>query len=96
LLFLLSGEATNTNFIVFGMIRPGLEPMIYHTQGECANHYAIEAVVISFFEIPRTPLIGLVTIYIRMEIPTENFFGGLISTRQLISCLPALSVVLFA
>jgi len=27
----LSGEATNTNFIVFGLTRPGLEPTIYHT-----------------------------------------------------------------
>jgi hypothetical protein len=24
----LSGEATNTNFIVFGLIRPGIEPTI--------------------------------------------------------------------
>ena len=30
----LSREATNTNFIVFGSTRLGLEPMIYHTQGE--------------------------------------------------------------
>jgi len=28
---MLSGEATNTNFIVFGLTRPGLEPTIYHT-----------------------------------------------------------------
>jgi hypothetical protein len=41
LLFLLnaySREATNTNFIVFGLTRPGLEPTIYHTRGEHANH----------------------------------------------------------
>ena len=41
---MLSGEATNTNFIVFGMTRPGLEPTIYRTQGEHANHYATDAV----------------------------------------------------
>ena len=38
---LISGEATNTNFIVFGLIRSGLEPMIYHTQTSNLNlvHY---------------------------------------------------------
>ena len=37
---MLSGEATNTNFIVFGLTRPGLEPMIYRTREEHAYHYA--------------------------------------------------------
>ena len=41
----LSNEATNTNFIVFDLTRPGLEPMIYHTQGEHGNHYYTVAVV---------------------------------------------------
>jgi hypothetical protein len=40
----LSAETTNTNFIVFGLTQPGLEPMIYHTQGEHANHYTTDAV----------------------------------------------------
>jgi hypothetical protein len=40
---MLSGEATNTNLIVFGLTRPGIEPTIYHTQGEHANHYATDA-----------------------------------------------------
>ena len=35
----LRGEATNTNFIVFGLTLPGLEPTIYRTRGEHANHY---------------------------------------------------------
>jgi hypothetical protein len=35
----LSGEATNTNFIDFW-----LEPTIYRTQGEHANHYSTNAV----------------------------------------------------
>ena len=26
------GEATNANFIIFGLARLGLEPMIYHTE----------------------------------------------------------------
>jgi hypothetical protein len=37
-------EATNTSFIVFGLTRPGLEPTIYRTRGEHANHYATDAV----------------------------------------------------
>jgi hypothetical protein len=40
----LVGEATNTNFIVFGLTRPGLDPTIYHTRGEHANHYTTDAV----------------------------------------------------
>jgi hypothetical protein len=40
-----SGEATNTNFIVFGLTRPGIEPTIYRIGGEHANHYATDAVV---------------------------------------------------
>ena len=35
----LSGKATNTNFIVFSLTRSGLEPMIYCTQGEHTNHH---------------------------------------------------------
>ena len=41
-----SGEATNTNFIIFGLIRSGLEPTIYRTGGEHANHYTTDAVQI--------------------------------------------------
>jgi hypothetical protein len=41
---MLSGEATSTNFIVFGLTRPGLEPTIYRTRGEHANHYTTDAV----------------------------------------------------
>ena len=37
-------EATNTNFIVFGLTRPGLQHMIYHTRGEHAYHYATDVV----------------------------------------------------
>ena len=39
----LSREATHTNFIVFGLTWLGLEPMIYLTQGEHANHYTTDA-----------------------------------------------------
>jgi hypothetical protein len=36
---MLSGEATNTNFIVFGLTRLGPEPTIYRTQGEDAKNH---------------------------------------------------------
>jgi len=32
-----SGESTNTNLTVFGLIRSGLEPTIYHTPDEHAR-----------------------------------------------------------
>ena len=41
---MLSEEATNTNFIVFGLARTGLDPTIYRIRGEHANHYASDAV----------------------------------------------------
>jgi hypothetical protein len=40
---MLRGEATNINFIVFGLTRPGLELTIYRIRGEHANHYATDA-----------------------------------------------------
>jgi hypothetical protein len=42
LMLLVSGEATNTNFIFFGLTRPGLKPTTYRTH---ANHYATDAVI---------------------------------------------------
>jgi hypothetical protein len=41
----LRGEATNINFIVFGLTQSGLEPTNYCTQGEHAHHYATDAVI---------------------------------------------------
>jgi hypothetical protein len=37
--YVLNGEATNADFVVSGLNRPGLKPMIYHTQVEHASHY---------------------------------------------------------
>jgi hypothetical protein len=39
---MLSGEATNTNFIVLGLTRHGLKATIYRIQGEHANHHATD------------------------------------------------------
>jgi hypothetical protein len=36
-------EATSSNFIVLGLNRTGLEPTIYHIQGEHANNYTTNA-----------------------------------------------------
>ena len=41
---MLSVEETNTNSIVFGLTRLGLESTIYRTWGEHANIYATDAV----------------------------------------------------
>ena len=42
---MLSGEATNTKFIVFGLTRSGLESTIYRTQGEYANNNTTDEVL---------------------------------------------------
>ena len=43
---MLSGEATNTNFIVFGLTWPRLEPTIYRIRGEHDNHYTTDVITI--------------------------------------------------
>jgi len=40
----LSGEATNTNLIVFALTRSELEPTIYRTRCEHANHNTTDAI----------------------------------------------------
>jgi hypothetical protein len=50
----LSGEATNTNVIVFGLTRPGLEPTnLPHSREEHVNHYTTDAVNISVIKTPQ-------------------------------------------
>ena len=41
---MLSGEATNTNFIVFGLTHSGLEPTNNRTRVEHANHCTTDAI----------------------------------------------------
>ena len=41
---MLSGEATNTNFIVSGLTRSGHQPTIYHTRGKHVNYYTTNVV----------------------------------------------------
>ena len=42
---MLNGEATNTNFIVFGLTRPGLPTTIYRILGDHVNRYATDDAV---------------------------------------------------
>jgi hypothetical protein len=51
----LSREATNTNFIVFGSTQPGLEPTIYRTRGGYVDHYATDAF---FLHLSKKPTIA--------------------------------------
>jgi hypothetical protein len=41
-----SGEATKTNFIVFGLTLSGLEPTIYRTGVEQTTHYTTDVVLV--------------------------------------------------
>jgi hypothetical protein len=45
----LSTEATNTNFIIFGFTGLGLKSTIYRTRDEHVDHYTTDAVLISNF-----------------------------------------------
>jgi hypothetical protein len=42
---MLSGEVANTNFIIFSLMRSGIEPTIYCTRGQHSNHYTSDAVI---------------------------------------------------
>jgi hypothetical protein len=59
----LSGEATNTNFIIFGL-----------TLGKHANHYTIDAVLVDedknkcFFELKLAELFQLNILYLMLKI----------------------------
>jgi hypothetical protein len=48
---MLSGEAANINFTVFDLTRSRLKPTNYCTQGEHANHYTINVVLLLFMII---------------------------------------------
>jgi hypothetical protein len=41
---MLTGHATNANSIVLGLTRPWLEPTIYHTRCQHADHNTIDVV----------------------------------------------------
>ena len=78
MLRVLSGEATNTNFIVIGLTRSGLEPMIYHTRGEHANHY-YETLIENAFLYSMLSLGAFVLLLIYLHPKTFSLFGFPIS-----------------
>jgi hypothetical protein len=45
----LNDEAANTIFLVFSLTWSCLEPMVYHFQGQQANHYTINAVHVHIY-----------------------------------------------
>jgi hypothetical protein len=64
-----SGEAINTNFVVFGLTRPGLAFEIYRTRGEHANKYTTDAVL-----NPQNHVMGQLGIMILSLISTNLYF----------------------
>jgi hypothetical protein len=76
LLFLRNAAClTNTNFIVLGLTRLRLEPTIYRTRGEHANHYATDAVVFACSQ-RRTILSYCDKVYSRGNINQNHRIGG--------------------
>jgi hypothetical protein len=67
---MLSGEETNTKFIVLGLTQSGLEPMIYCTRGKHANHYSTDVVIY----IIDTNIIYIVDIYIIYIVDTNIIY----------------------
>ena len=55
----LSGEATNTNFMIFGLTRPGIEPTIYHIRDEHANHYTTNAIYFELRTLDKQTVINI-------------------------------------
>ena len=77
-----SGKATRTNFIVFDLTRPGLEPTIYRTRGEHANHYTSDAVhtYINIISCEYTKFCDIITVYLNCDF---NSFSHLQETQNL-------------
>ena len=51
-----SGEAANTNFIVFGLTRTRREPTRFHTRGEHATHYTTDVVCYGMWQLHKLVL----------------------------------------
>ena len=70
---MLSGEATNTNFLVFGLAWSGLRPLIYRTQCEHANHYPTDqgsdplSTALSASTLTITPLMRLLSFWWKVK-----------------------------
>ena len=85
---MLSGEATNTNFIVFGLTGPGLQPTIYRTITP-----PIRFSVCTYYTIPQeleTEDPNEFRNYFRMDKPTVNILLENICSSWFILCFPVL------
>ena len=51
---MLSGEATHSNFIVFGWTRSVLEPTIYHTRDKHADYYTSNTVILIWVRVAQS------------------------------------------
>ena len=80
-----SGEATNTNLIVFDLTRSGLETMIYHTREEHPNHYTTDA----FFRqrYNNENCIQLIKHVLYYPCITQLSFDALIIDAKIIPCI---------
>jgi hypothetical protein len=83
----LSGEATNTNCIVFGLTRPELEPTVYRIRGEHANHYISDAVDLAAGWLRILNDISITTMTVREKIYSSQYgnFTCLLGTKEIIS-----------
>ena len=75
-----SGKATNTNCIVFGLTRPGLEPTFFRTRGEHANHYTTGSV-----RVARS-LVFCVVFCTSLFVLLSSFFGHYMICHTTINC----------
>jgi hypothetical protein len=83
-----SGEAANTNCIVFGLTRSGLEPTIYPTRGEHANQYATDAAKLSFdhANYPATLILIIMCPSGATCLPTDFYFSELALLKSNSAC----------
>ena len=77
---MLSGEAANINLIVYGLTRPALEPTIYCTRGEHANHYATDTVTTIQL---LCNILYMYVVFIRMYMYITLEFEGICSSRKI-------------
>jgi hypothetical protein len=74
----LSGEATNTNFKIFGLTRPGLEPTIYRTRDEHTNYNATGAAVLNTCIKPKI----LKLVFVASPLSTQHLEERLVGSES--------------
>ena len=76
---MLNGEATYINIIIYGLTRPRLELMIYHTQDKHVNHYTTDDVVYITYTTDDVVYITWQSVCIPLSIdyPLHHWWCGL-------------------